>query len=194
MGGYKFDPAKTARLDDPARLDDLRPAAMWEALGNPTGIRGIADIGAGTGLFSEQFAVLAPDAVVYALDTQQGMLDWIAEKRASLVQSGRIVPVLSTESGLPLEDGSVDIAALINMHHELDDPDAMYREVLRVLRPGGHALVIDWTNRETPHGPPLAMRSSAEEIAAVLEKAGFSDVASREMLPYHSLLTGRKTA
>lgn len=192
MGGYKFDLAKIARLDDPERLEDMRPEAMWQALGCPEGIRAIADIGAGTGIFSEQFARLAPQATVFAIDVAPEMLAWIAEKRAVLVDSGRIVPVLSEESCLPLDDASVDLAVMLNMHHELDDPVAMYRDVLRVLRTGGQLLVIDWTNRETPHGPPVAMRSSAEEIATVLSEAGLADVVIHEQLQYHSVLTARK--
>jgi len=193
MPGYKFDPAKMARLDDPGRLDDLSPAAMWDALGRPD-VRAIADIGAGTGMFAEQFALLAPHAVVYASDTDQGMLDWIADKRSALVASGRIVPLLSVESHVPLPDASVDLAIMINMHHELDDPRAMYADVARLLVGRGQVLVVDWADRDTPHGPPLAVRAPAEEIAAILESAGFVDVVVHDVLPYHSLVTAKKPA
>lgn len=191
MAGYKFDPAKIARLDDPGRLDDLSPDAMWEALGRPQPAV-IADIGAGTGMFSEQFARLAPSATVYAFDTDQRMLDWIAEKRGGLVRSGRVVPALSAESALPMADGSVDLAVMINMHHELEDAAAMYGEVARILRPGGQVLVVDWADRETPKGPPLAVRSSALEIGEVLAGAGLGEVCVHDTLPHHSLVTARK--
>lgn len=194
MSGYKFNPAKTARLDDPGRLDDLRPDVMWDALGRPVDVKSIADIGAGTGMFAEQFAALAPAATVYAIDVAPEMLDWIREKRSGLVESGRIVPVLSQESQLPLHDASIDLAVMINMHHELDDPDAMYRDVLRALRPGGQALVVDWACRETPHGPPVAVRSSASRIAEVLAGAGFAEVQTHDELQFHSVLTARKPA
>lgn len=191
MSAFKFDPAKIARLDDPGRLVDLSPEAMWEALGRPQPTA-IADIGAGTGMFAEQFARLAPSATIYALDTNQRMLDWIAEKRSALVEAGRIVPALSAESEIPLADASVDLAAMINMHHELEDPEAMYREVARVVRPGGQVLVVDWADRETPKGPPLAVRASAAGIAAILAGAGFGEVSAHEALPYHSVVTARK--
>lgn len=191
MAAFKFDANKIARLDDPGRLDDLRPEAMWDALGSPTP-ESIADIGAGTGMFSEQFARLAPETTIFAIDTDQRMLDWISDKRAALVDAGRIVPVLSEESVLPLPDGSVDLATLINMHHELEDVRAMYAEVTRILRPGGQALVVDWADRDTPHGPPMAARSSASEIGKVLADAGLEAVAIHDVLPYHSLVTARK--
>jgi ubiquinone/menaquinone biosynthesis C-methylase UbiE len=194
MSGYKFDPSKIARLDDPGRLDDLRPDVMWAALGRPSEARTIADIGAGTGMFAEQFAALAPDATVLALDVAPEMIDWMRDKRAALVESGRIIPMLSDESRLPLDDASIDVAVMINMHHELDDPDAMYRDVLRALRPDGRLLVVDWACRETPHGPPVAVRSSAARIAEVLAGAGFADVETHDELQFHSVLTARKVA
>lgn len=194
MGGYKFDQAKMARLDDPGRLEDLRPDVMWEALGAPESVGTIVDVGAGTGVFAEQFALLAPGAVVYAADTSQGMLDWIADKRASLVESGRIVPVLSDETTLPLPDASADLAIMVNMHHELDDPVALYEDIRRILRPGGRMLVVDWTDRDTPHGPPLAIRASEEQIVEALRSAGFEDIEPHCGLRYHSLLTSTKPA
>jgi SAM-dependent methyltransferase len=191
--GFKFDPAKIARLDDPGRLDDLRPDVMWAALGHPDA-HAIVDVGAGTGMFAEQFASLAPAAVVYAVDSDQRMLDWIVRVRASLVDAGRIVPVLSSEAGVPLPDGSADVVAMINLHHELDDPAVTYRDAGRMLRAGGQILVVDWAKRKTPNGPPLAVRARPAEIERLLAGAGFEDVLEHEGLPQHSLITARRSA
>lgn len=190
MSAYKFDPAKTAKLDDPRRLDDLRPDAMWAALGSPTDARVIVEIGSGTGIMSEQFALLAPSAVVYAADTQPAMLEWMSRVRSGLVEAGRLVPVLATETNVPLPDGVADIVVMVNLHHELEDAAASYRDALRLLAAGGQILVVDWAKRETPKGPPVAMRADADEIARQLRVVGFAEVRSHEGLPYHSLLTG----
>jgi ubiquinone/menaquinone biosynthesis C-methylase UbiE len=191
MGGFKFDPAKTARLDDPARLDDLRPDVMWHALGDPDPSV-IVDVGAGTGLMAEQFARLAPRATVYAADTEQTMLEWIARVRESLVGSGRIVPVLASETSVPLEDAVAGVVAMVNLHHELDDPVATYADAARLLAPGGRLLVVDWAKRETPHGPPVAVRAEPADIEAFLVQAGLESVREHEGLPYHTLITAMK--
>lgn len=47
---------------------------------------------------------------------------------------------------LPLDDASVDAVVSINGLHVLEDPGAALREMVRVLRPGGHALVVTITS------------------------------------------------
>lgn len=191
MGGFKFDPAKIARLDDPARLDDLRPGVMWRALGEPDPSV-IVEIGAGTGLMSEQFARLAPRAVVYAADTEQTMLDWISRVRESLVGAGRIVPILASETSVPLADGVADVVAMVNLHHELDDPAATYADAARLLAPGARLLVVDWAKRESPHGPPVPVRAEPAAIVTLVAQAGFESVQEHEGLPYHTMITALK--
>lgn len=190
MAGFKFDPAKIARLDDPARLDQLRPDLMWQALGSPQPAV-VVEIGAGTGLMAEAFSRLAPDAVVYAADTEPAMLEWIGRVRAGLVAQGRIVPVLASETRVPLPDGLADIVAMVNLQHELDDPEATYRDAVRLLAPGGRLLVADWAKRETPNGPPVAIRVAAAEIESLMAAVGLSDITDHEGLEQHTLITAR---
>jgi ubiquinone/menaquinone biosynthesis C-methylase UbiE len=188
----KFDVAKIERLEDTARFESLDPDVMWAALGSPSpGV--IVDIGAGTGLFSRRFAAMAPAATVYAVDTVPEMLRWIEEHPEPAV-SGRIRPVLSEESHIPLAADSADLAIMINLHHELVDPAASYREALRILRPGGLILVVDWSPGNTEGGPPQRIRATAEQIVALLESAGFGQAATHAGLPKHSIVTAKKGA
>jgi ubiquinone/menaquinone biosynthesis C-methylase UbiE len=164
---------------------------MWAALGidDP---RSIVDVGAGTGLFSERFAELAPHATVYAVDRSVAMLDWVREHRGALVGSGRVVPVLSDEVRVPLPDGIADAVVMINLHHELDDPLGTYREALRLLNVGGRLMVADWAPRETPKGPPLAVRVTPKRLEELLECVGFGDVREHGGLPNHTLVTATR--
>jgi len=186
----KFDIAKIARLDDVGRFDDLDPDVMWEALGSPKPAA-IVDIGAGTGLFARRFAALAPEAKVFAVDTEQRMLDWIAGHGDPAVDD-RLHLVLSEETVVPLPDGSADLVIMINLHHELADPEATYREVWRLLRAGGQLLVVDWAKREMVGGPPQSVRASGDEIVAMLGSVGFRDAQAHAGLPKHSLVTATK--
>ncbi len=193
MAHLKFDTAKLERLNDPGRFDSLPPDVMWRALGSPDA-KVITEIGAGTGLFAEAFAELAPRAVVYAVDTEQVMLDWMVEHRP-YARSGRIVPVLSSETRVPLDDGIADVVVMINVHHELADPEAIYAEAFRLLAYRGRALVVDWAPRETPKGPPLTVRVRPDELVRMLEGCGFSDVRLHDgQLPWHSMVTAVRTA
>jgi len=190
MAHLKFDMAKLERLNDPGRFESLPPDVFWHALGEPVAARVIVEIGAGTGLFAAEFVGRAPGAVVYAADTAQQMLDWMREHRPE-VAAGRIVPVLATETSVPLADAIADAIYMINLHHELAEPDASYAEAYRLLKPGGRLLVVDWADRDTPKGPPRDVRVSAAELTALLNRAGFTDVhVDCDTLPWHIMATG----
>jgi ubiquinone/menaquinone biosynthesis C-methylase UbiE len=190
MPHQKFNVSKIERLEDVARFESLDPDVMWAALGSPSP-RVMVDIGAGTGLFARRFAAMAPDATVFAADTVPQMLRWIVEHPDPAV-SDRILPVLSEESHVPLPDDSADLAIMINLHHELVDAAASYREVLRLLRPGGQLLVVDWAPGNTEGGPPQHIRATSQQLVDLLAAVGFGDAATHEGLPKHSIVTARK--
>lgn len=189
MAHLKFKMAKLERLNDPGRFDSLPPEVFWHALGSPTGAAAIVEVGAGTGLFAGAFAALAPNAIVYAADIADEMLDWMRENRPE-VAAGRVVPVKADEIRVPLCNGIADVVYMINLHHELADPAASYAEALRLLQPAGRLLVVDWAPRETPKGPPQEVRVQPQALVALLEDAGFAEVAADdETLDWHIMAT-----
>ncbi len=191
MAHLKFDPAKLHKLNDPARLESLRPevfVAAWRLEAPAV----IVEIGAGTGMFAAEFVSGYPGVVVYAVDTVEAMVAWMRENRPE-VGDGRIVPVLSAEENVPLNDGIADGVCMINLHHELAAPEAIYAEAWRLLAPFGRVLVADWAPTDTPKGPPLHVRATAEDIACALESAGFIDIEIHAGLPWHSLVTATRS-
>jgi ubiquinone/menaquinone biosynthesis C-methylase UbiE len=191
MPHEKFDVTKMERLNDPGRLEDLPPGVMWRALGEPSPGT-IVDIGAGTGLFVCQFAEMAPNAELYAVDIEPAMVRWMLEHRP-LHLCQRLHPLLGRETAIPLGAGEADLAVMITLHHELADPAASYREALRILRSRGQLLVADWLPGNMEGGPPQRIRVSADTIAGVLEQVGFEDVVAHPDLERHSLITARKS-
>lgn len=189
MAHLKFDLAKLEKLNDPARFESLPPLVFWRALGSPSGACAIVEIGAGTGLFAAAIAHVAPEAVVFAVDTAPQMLEWMRANRPEVAEK-RVVPVLATETRIPLDDGIADAVYMINLHHELAEPDATYAEAYRLLEPGGRLLVVDWADRDTPKGPPREVRVSVDGLKAVLDRAGFTEVEIDEAaLPWHVMAT-----
>lgn len=60
------------------------------------------------------------------------------------VQPGAAVPVQAYDGRtLPFPDGSFDLVTVSDVLHHADDPLAVLRECLRVLRPGGAVVVKD---------------------------------------------------
>jgi predicted methyltransferase len=78
------------------------------------------------------------------------------------------------------------------LHHELEDRDAVMRDVFRLLKPGGALMVVDWKKGETPSGPPQEIRIAEEEIAADITRAGFRDAKRHLVLSYHTFVTAKK--
>ncbi len=73
-----------------------------------------------------------------------------------------------------LEDGSVDLAWLANVWHELDNRDATLTEMARVVRPGGRLGILDWRpDVEQPPGPPIAHRVAGADVQASLRARGW---------------------
>ena len=190
MDHEKFDISKIERLDDEARFAYLDPEVMWAALGHPAPTA-IVDIGAGTGLFARRFAALAPEATVFAVDTEPVMIKWL-EEHADTTLGGRVRPVLAEETRIPLHDQVADLVVMLNLHHELVSPAESYAEALRLLRPGGQLLVADWAKTDVEGGPPQEIRATFDQVAGILKAAGFECVTGHEGLPRHTLVTACK--
>lgn len=188
---HRFNPAKLDRLNDVGRLDDLIPNVMWAAFGVPDA-RDVVEVGAGTGMFAREFvARMVADGVLHAVDSEPVMLEWMSEHLPC--DPGNHIDVVAADAlSIPLADESADIVYSINLHHELDNPEAMLAEAKRLLRPGGVVAIVDWKREATPKGPPLEHRVGTTELVRQMISAGFADVTVHDVLSYHDVVTGRR--
>ena len=110
-----------------------RPAVL-EVLGPVAGLR-VLDAACGHGFYAE--ALLEAGADVVAFDASRAMVGLARERLAGRAQVDRAV--LGTS--LPYDDGAFDLAVCALAVHYVADRAAAFRELHRVLRPGG-ALVV----------------------------------------------------
>ncbi len=134
----------------------------------------VLDVGAGTGFWTEPLArLVGANGRVFAVDVEPIMLDEIrtlvAQQRLTNVEV-----VQSGESSIPLGDGIADLVVLGFVLHEPKDLDEFLAEIIRLLKPAGRVLVIEWQDHPTDAGPPLEYRVSAEEAQALLGASGLS--------------------
>jgi malonyl-CoA O-methyltransferase len=94
----------------------------------------VLDLGAGTGHASLALKRRYRSCQVVALDLAEGMLRE-ASRRQTLLR--RFRSVCANAAALPLRDASVDLVFSNLMLQWCNDPDAVFRECRRVLRPGG---------------------------------------------------------
>ena len=185
MEGFKFDPEKMEKLNNPERLNDIPPDFIWEKLDvqNPGTV---VDLGAGTGFFSVRFAGMANVDKVYALDIAEVMVDYMKENIVPM--HDKIEAMKMDESSIPLPDDIAGVLVMINLHHELHEPLKILQESARVLNPGGKLAIIDWKKKETEQGPPVNKRYNTETIHRQLEEAPFRSVKAYDEMPDHFLV------
>jgi malonyl-CoA O-methyltransferase len=94
----------------------------------------VLDLGAGTGHASLALKRRYRSSQVIALDLAEGMLRE-AGRRQTLLR--RFRRVCGNAAALPLRDASVDLVVSNLMLQWCNEPDAVFRECRRVLRPGG---------------------------------------------------------
>lgn len=190
MTERKFDPRHLYKLNDPQRLQSLKPDLLWELL-DLKEPEALVDVGAGTGFFAVLFAEKMRSGKIYACDTAPEMVAYMQEHIGPTHKS-RIVPVQSEETRIPLPTGLADLVYMINLHHELDAPDLLLAETRRLLKTGARVLIVDWKPEETPEGPPLSIRVPPAVVTEQLKRAGFSHQPAPDPLPFHYICLGRK--
>jgi arsenite methyltransferase len=141
----------------PEWLDRVPPevAKRFVGVGNPFSVRlahkgeRVLDVGCGCGLDTFVAASLVgPEGYAVGIDLTREMLD---PPRAALTRS--TLKHLEFREGsveaLPFEDASFDVVISNGVLNLVPDKDAAYREIARVLRPGGDFVAADLVILET---------------------------------------------
>jgi ubiquinone/menaquinone biosynthesis C-methylase UbiE len=174
-----------AVLESPERKRTQDPGKLWNRVGLRPGDV-IVDVGAGSGFYSFPAADrVGKDGHVFAVDVSEELVELIRE-RAEAMHVGNVEPLLSGPAHIPLDDAVADVALLANVLHGI--PPGTVEETIRVLRPGGRLVDVDWKKEATPEGPPVPHRLSAAEATRVLSDHGLTPVRSFELGPYHYVL------
>jgi ubiquinone/menaquinone biosynthesis C-methylase UbiE len=190
MAEKKFNPKQLQKLTDPKRLEFQSPDLIWQTL-HLKSPKVLVDIGAGTGFFAVPFCDKLADGIVYACDTSQVMIDWMREHIPAKYER-KVIPLICEETTIPLENEIADLVYMINLHHELENPQATLGDSVRMLKKGGSLLVIDWKPEVTPAGPPLEIRVPESVIMEQFAMAGLMEIRRYDVLPYHYFIVGSK--
>ena len=142
----------------------------------------VADLGCGTGLQAADLARFV--AKVIAVDNSDAML---AAARART----RDLPHVEVREGdleaLPIEDGTCDAAVCVLVLTYLPEPAAAVREMRRVLKPGGRAVVVDLLRHDREDFRRRMGQQSLgferQGLCDMLEEAGFTEAQCRELPP-----------
>lgn len=148
----------------------------------------VADLGAGVGSYSIPAAKAVtghPTGKIYAIEIQKDMLTRLKnEAEKTHIKNIEIIwGNIEKIGGTKLADNSVDAVIASNILFQVEDKKTCIDEIKRILKPGGHALVIDWSDSFGGMGPEKKKIVPRMASLHLFEKAGFSlegDVAAGE--------------
>jgi len=141
----------------------------------------VLDIGAGLGASSISFALAGLNVI--AADISQSMLESAATRaKQHNVPSGQIIFARMNGYKLALADNSVDAVLEVDMLHQVDQPELVVAEILRVLKPNGYYLQYGpWTSapytKEQQAANEIydkALKDIQDYYAKALEETGFT--------------------
>ena len=180
-------------LERPERSREERPDLLLAEQQLKPGMV-VADIGAGSGYHTRRMAEAVGKAgKVYAVDVQPQMVQMLSaiarEERYSNVK-----PILSTVDNVKLPAGSVDLAVMVDVYHELEFPLEVLQSIVKSLKPGGRVVFVEY-RAEDDNVPIKALHKMSEaQVRREAAQAPLVWERTSKVLPWQHIVIFRKVA
>jgi SAM-dependent methyltransferase len=174
-------------LERPERVAEEQPDQALSALNIVKGST-VADIGAGSGYWTVRLSErVGSTGKVFATDLQPQMLAILKSRLAhERISNVTLVQGAVDNPGLP--PASVDLELMVDVYHELSQPQAMLRGLRDALKPNGRLVLLEY-RKEDPRVPiKLEHKMSVAEAKLEVEHEGFTLAEVDEALPWQHIL------
>ena len=166
-------------LENPGRVERLKPDQVIGLLKLKQGDV-IADVGAGSGVFTRRFAqAVGPEGKVYAVDIDKELLNYNRE-RIEEANLKNVEFVLGEYDDPKLSPGTVDLAFICDALHHIEHRQVYLSRLRSCLKKNGRLAIIDYKTNWPPGHEPLAF--SIEDLLAWTGKAGFKKVGDFDLI------------
>ncbi len=171
----------------PERVAEENPDGAIDALNLKPGMT-IADLGSGVGYMTLRMAKrVGPTGKIYGVDLQPGMLAEL-EKNAKANSVTNVVPILGELADPKLPAGQIDLILMVDVYHEVSQPQAMLRKIRQALKPDGRLVLLEYRAEDPsiPINPEHKM--TVDQVRREIEPEGFRLLDPIETLPRQHLL------
>jgi len=191
ISGRRFAPVMGYQgadwLERSERDEEEAPDIALNALKIPRGAS-VADIGAGSGFITERLSArVGPTGRVFANDLQPQMLQ-ILGRRLAQRNITNVTLVQGTIDDPKLDAASVDLEIMVDVYHELSQPQAMLRRRRVALKPGGRLVLLEYRKEDPTIPIKFEHKMSVAEAKMELEAEGFALAKVDEALPRQHIL------
>ena len=169
------------------RLDILQASSVSAGMD-------VADIGAGTGLFTRLFSPqVGPEGKVYAVDISRTFVENITRESRELGLKN-VVGVVNSPDDAMLEPNSIDLAFTVDTYHHFEYPRSMLASIHKALRAAGRLIVIDFIKQPGKSSGWVMghVRADKNMVIDEITSAGFELIDDKPILRSNYFLEFRK--
>lgn len=159
------------------------------------------DIGCGGGANIRQLLTRFPQSQVDGIDHSSESVKRSTTHNRRAIKDGRCRVRRGDVTSLPFEEKSYDLATAFETVYFWPDIENAFRQVLRVLKPGGHFLICNESNGLDPAGQKWASMIEgmtiypAKQLCDLLQAADFVEIEvdQKEGKPWLCITARRRT-
>ena len=144
----------------------------------------VADIGAGTGLFTRLFAAeVAPDGRVYAIDIASTFIDNILRTCREQGLSN-VTGIVNAPADIGLPANTIDLAFITDTYHHFEYPQQTLASIQQALRSDGRVIIIDFRRdpRISSNWVMGHVRGNKAQVIEEMQAAGFRLVDDKPLM------------
>ena len=156
----------------------------------------ILDIGSGLGVITVMLASKYGAKSVVGIDVEEHLIEHSAKRAATAGVSDRVSFQLVEPGPLPFADASFDVVFTKDVIVHVPEKEPFYKDILRILKPGGVLVGSDWLRGGEGHFSETADKwldlvhldfqlKNLEQTRVALEAAGFSNVRLNDRNAFH---------
>jgi ubiquinone/menaquinone biosynthesis C-methylase UbiE len=154
----------------------------------------VADVGAGTGLFTRLFAAaVGPEGKVYAVDIAPKFIEHISKTCKEAGQKN-VTGVVCTPTSVELPADSVDLVFVCDTYHHFEFPFKTLSSIHRALRPGSRLVLVDFQRVEGKSSDWILghVRAGREVFVKEVVTSGFKEIGEEKFLKENYLVRFEK--